>query len=446
MKDRTQSVVCLAAFGLVLVLVAACTESGMTSATDDGLRLARELAIAQPGPVMSDARQVSRVYIDASLSMAGFVRKSSPSSRSSFDDVLDALGDVVRGEIVKYGKPFSSHSSRPARELEVQPTNYGAAIHSEVFYDQEFNPDDLLIEQIVAEDPPRLSIVVTDGVHSNPAAENNPPLVRAFARWFEKGGTLGIFVFRSRYQGRFYSERLRRMIHTSPVTRPFYAFVLSPTATELQRLQDQMKVRLGEAVSAYVFSDTAITASLLDDASHAHVVWRTAGPPDTPFLFRAITSDVFRIAKVSQTAKLAQYDFTMRFNIAKDYPVQELRAYPKHQYHPWEGSAFARTSSPPPEGTVVSYINCPTPDCVTISVAFNRLASPYTVYGIKVEAHPVALQDKVRELSTRDDSVPENADKTFLFYELLHGLTDVHSKARLSSALSPTLFLMIANR
>jgi hypothetical protein len=56
-----------------------------------------------------------------------------------------------------------------------------------------------------------------------------------------------------------------------------------------------------------------------------------------------------------------------------------------------------------------------------------------------------SLRQSILDLSTRDDSVKENADKTYRFYEFINALSEVHFKTRLADKASPYLFFTLMN-
>jgi hypothetical protein len=91
----------------------ACSERRVSMASQDlADRITKEEKgrIADPGSV-AEAEE-SRVYIDSSLSMAGFVN---PGGRSRFDEVLDSLGDYMPGCLLfRYGQAGETPPPDPA--------------------------------------------------------------------------------------------------------------------------------------------------------------------------------------------------------------------------------------------------------------------------------------------------------------------------------------------
>src|SRR5690242_18738211 len=147
----------------VLVTMSLAVYLLFTSCTSRVSQESRQLAqsfeqksVQEPhvAPPVADAKP--RVYLDASLSMSGYVT-GKPDNQTEFDKFVDKLGDYLPGcRIYKFGQ--GDHQDL------LSPANFDRSVHARGFYSLNYNPNDALIREINAEPELALSIIVTDGV------------------------------------------------------------------------------------------------------------------------------------------------------------------------------------------------------------------------------------------------------------------------------------------
>lgn len=190
MKSKNLKFTRLQRSKLVLLVTLACLASACNSSCKSRVASASKALAASitrsrnsKAEVKSSAEMTERrVYIDASLSMKGFVN---PRNHSTFDEVIDELGDALPGcRLFKYGQR-GQQPPQNAADLTTS-TSFGLELHEPAFYDLSYNPDDRLIDQLAREDNsahPVLSVLITDGVYSEPEGSTSPPVVGAIQRW-----------------------------------------------------------------------------------------------------------------------------------------------------------------------------------------------------------------------------------------------------------------------
>lgn len=409
-------------------------------------------------PQNTEMIQERHVYIDASISMSGFVN---PSQHTQFNELIEGLSDVISSaQLYKYGQKAGGKAPRDNSNFVIEKVSPGTELHQRQFYDLSFNPDDRLIERLANEERQILSVLVTDGVFSEPQGGTSPPVVQALQKWLDRGRVLGILIFKSSFNGPFYSERGRQMLNPLPVKdRPFYAFVLSPTEKDLRRFQDDLRRRLPEIeMRSLIFSDNA--ASCVPELNERlKGTYSYKRPPEVPYYWHMFDASLFA------QQNPAPVSYRIKCNIAPDYPLAELRFDLAAQYYRWQKGQFQRVENTPQgfahnadpgsvkEGASEKLNDSPAqansgssamqPDVI---VYFPKdPGGDYGFYHFTLEASPKALRPEILELSTRDDRLPQNAGKTFRFYELVFALTNIHFKTRLADKASPTIFVTIDN-
>lgn len=408
--------------------------------------------LAQP-PVgdPSASPKSHRVYLDASISMKGFVN---PAKHSRFDDFVDAIGDAMPGcQLFKYGK---RDSREPGGSADVtQHVEFGLELHKPDFYDLSFNPDDRLVEHLAGEDELALSVLITDGVYSEPQGATSPPVVDAIQKWFDRGGVLGVLVLRSSFEGQFYSERGRTMLpKLSAHERPFYAFVFSPSERAFRDVQDKLKRQFPD-IQTFLFSEDAV-ACVPDLNERVKGTYSYSKPPDTPFYWHMFDASLF------SRSNPAPVGYRIRCAIAPEYPASELKFDLAAEYYRWDANGFKRIDNTPPgfryeldtdksvaAGAGNGNAQAPsTPDGARpdFTVYFPKDAGgDYGFYHLKLSTSPAAVRQEIFDLSTRDDRLPQNAGKTFRLLEFVSALTEAHFKSRLAAKASPSIFVTVTN-
>ena len=381
----------------------------------------------------SDSRQ-RRVFLDASLSMKGFVH---PAEHSRFDEFLDAIGDVLPGcQLYKYGR--RAGKSLGQEESLTEQVRFGSELHQPDFYSLAYNPDDLLIEQFNKEDPASVSVIITDGVYSEPQGGTSPPVVQAIQGWLDKGNTFGILILKSRFDGPFYSEHERAMLpRFSVAERPFYAFVFSPTVNAFNDLREKLSRRDPETpMQAILFSDEALScAPKLDQKLKG--LYAFSAPPRVPYYWQMFSASLF-----GQNDPV-QIRYDVACSLSPDYPISELKFEVTSEYYRWEKGAFTKTDHAP-TGFKVEPSN--EASSAGFVVDFPRdLSSDYGFYHFKLVPSGQSLRNSIGELSTRDDRLEKNGGKTFRFFEFTASLADTHFKTHLAPRAAAAVFVTIEN-
>jgi hypothetical protein len=382
------------------------------------------------------------IYIDTSLSMKGYVVKNDPQEYTEFDKLLDSLGDSTPSARVHLYGQITGDSTG---EHLTDPADFGRQIHNQDNYKRKFNPDDLLIERLLAESPPHLNILITDGVHSELDGKKNPPVVTAIEEWLLRGGTFGILVFKGRFSGALYSEQARRMITLKePVLdRPFYAFVFSPRSLDYEQFATRLR-QFAKPLYEFVFDDEALDIKAASVEGFDDVLYDDRISP--PFRFQSLTRQAVNPDR--EAAELIHLDMP----INKNYPVQYLQLTPEVARFDKEGSTFASASGV--EKSIASICEdpkaAPTPGaqvpvyCVKLRFK-NNPEVPFSLYRLKLRLSVRTLRPEILALSTRDDSQIEHANKTYLFYELLSALVNVHLNDEIGTKKLAPYYILVEN-
>jgi hypothetical protein len=422
--------VCRGGLLLVAVSLLAC-DLDIKQASQDALDSATKDYQAEnsntPAIPLKTATSPPNIYIDTSLSMKGYVVKNGPQDQTQFDALLDTLGDVLpRARVYLYGDIKGDTARKRLTEL----ANFGSLIHDETSYNREFNPDDVLIRRMLADNPPHLNILVTDGVHSEAGGQKNPPVVSAIAEWLQRGGTFGVLVFRSRFSRQIYSELARKMMRLpSPVNRPFYLFVFSPSNTDYDEFSTRLK-QFVKPLDEFVFNNDSVDLGGLPGIEgDGDSYYDDLHPPEKPFWFRSESKEV--------TDPARNVAVTIRFDVKtrNTYPAHDLHLrVAVTQFERKDGGFLAAaavdtcTIGPCDESTASPGPPKNSPgNCFKLTFQ-NDLRAPYCLYKLKFYPEPDVLGKGIRDLSTKDDSRLDQAERTYLFYELMSALVDAHLK------------------
>src|SRR5258708_3552365 len=104
-QRTANNAICFATLAaLVVVMFAGCSGLENRKIRKTSVELADRLSVPKPAkdPALSSVEQ--RVYIDSSWSMKGFVGDIRGGTRSTFDDFIDAMPDVLPGcKAFRYG-------------------------------------------------------------------------------------------------------------------------------------------------------------------------------------------------------------------------------------------------------------------------------------------------------------------------------------------------------
>ena len=465
---------------LVLLLIQssiACAEKKRVAqeSRDLAATITRSLPTPTRAPNATNSTDEKRVYLDASLSMKGFVNIT---KRTTFDELLDAIGDAMPGcQLFKYGQ---RRTEQPEDDSNiVQRVDFGLELHRPEFYDLSYNPDDQLIDSLTRDDKPAFSVLVSDGVYSEARGATSPPVVQAIQNWMQRGRSVGILVFKSSFSGPFYSEHKRAFLPTISVeARPFYAFVFSPTENDFWELREKLRKRFPD-MGSILFSDNSVSCiPVLNE--HMKGMYSIRKPPEVPYYWQ-----MFDLGLFAQEHTIS-IGYGMKCFLSPEYPASEFKLDTTSEYYRWESSHFKKVESGPPlefliqassdkesaEGGkekqgVASASPVPQPSDarnseleddkknkkVSSSTRPDLIltipkdpTSDYSFYRIRLTPSPKFIRQDIQDLSTRDDGERTNANKTFRFYELINALTDIHFKNRLMDKTYPPLFITVTNR
>lgn len=435
---------------VLMLFCSGCREKSRVAQASRELAARITQAIPQQSPVTNTIPiEDRRIYLDASLSMKGFVN---PRNHSTFDEFIDELGDALPGcGLYKYGQSGERPPENPA-DL-VKQIGFGLELHNPNFYSLLYNPDDRLIDTLTVENRRALSVLITDGVYSEPAGSTSPPVVNAIQKWLQNGGVLGIFALKSAFDGPFYSERGRQMLpRLSVEERPFYAFVFSPTDKAVLDLKEKLQRRF-PAIKLIFFSNEAITCvPALNERLKSTYSYKK--PPETPYHWQMFDAEIF------SQRNPASVGISIKCALDPSYPVSELNFTLITEYYRWQNGRFQEV-----EGTPSGFRYDPdlSPKQVPNTSANNQSTATHLMqtdlvvylpkdsgggfgfYYFKLAAAPKELQEDLKEFSTRDDREPKDAGKTFRFRELVSAIAEVHFKTNMASRTSPTVFMTVDN-
>lgn len=420
-------------------------------AAEASLQVARELAgpvsSRSPSPGSTYEVNAQRVYLDSSISMAGYVRSNG--GHTSFTNLIDELGrDMPYATLYKYGQIGSQPPKKVSSLL--QTIAFDRRILQPSFYNRQFNPDDRLINMLAEEKKPVLSVLVTDGVYSDTTGAITSPVVQAIGHWMKSERVFGILIFRSPYKGPFYSELRRGMIpYVSTAARPFYAYVFSPNLLVFQNLRDKLAKRF-KNMGVILFSPDALNCQV-HMPEGVPGMYSYEQPPDRSFYWEMFNQSIF--GRANQATLKYKFGCTM----PSDFPVASLNINVVPQYYRYSSGGFHEVRGGPPDGynygsrklndlsgsrskTAESRFT----DVISIEIPRDP-STGYSLYAFKVHTSVNSLREDIRNLSTRDDSLPQNAGKTYRFYGFVSAVADVYFRDQLARNNSPWLFLTISN-
>ncbi|GEM_PF-1880509 len=417
----------------------------------------------QPEPSASETTSIEqRIYIDHSESMAGFVGDLRSGKRTSFDQFIDALPAVLPScKVFKYGQPRRDAPIRGLQDIAIE-VEFDGRLHDKRNYSLEYNPDEALIESLVAEKEPILSILLNDGVESDSMGRVNTTMVDVIERWLSQGKSLAILIMKSRFSGRFYSESQRRMIEDVTVeSRPFYAFVFSPSIREIDDLIDKLNSVGGLQMKSIIFSDRSITGRV-ELPANLRASYATEQPPSKQYYWQ-----LFETKKVNPENEEG-FIYRFIYEIGPNYPVKSLGLRLDFRHHRWDANSDQfqaegtllpieiksesrnAGSDHQPEGTNPDDPGKDTRTGRSFFFSGNGLSnidiqSNYMFFSAEPFPYVKEIDDDLLNLSTRDDGERENAGKTYRLQDLIYAITNAHIKSRLIPRLSQGLFITGVN-
>jgi hypothetical protein len=418
---------------------------------------------SKPVQMRSSSIEESRVYLDATESMKGFV--SQPNS--TFTKLIESLSYAMPGCLLyKYGM-MRGRELRPGTDIAdfANEIRFSQELRKPSFYDRDYNEDDVLFNYLAREERSVRSVLVTDGVYSARQSELQSEVVKAIDKWMESGRFFGILIFNSPYDGKLYSENKRAWIDKVNVSeRPFYAFVFSPDEQDFRRLRDKLSAEFKD-MQSLVFPNPAIFCQLRPEPKQGLIY--KEGSAISPFYLQMYDQTIFN------DKNLAELTYEFQCIPAKDYPVMEFGLDVALDSYSWQQDAFKKSERPPqPEflypsdsgSGKLSIATSPLPDAVQsatvastptpdsnklpkLKLTFHKdTGTSYSFYHPIFSLASKSLQPNIRNRSTEDDSQAGDANKTYRFYEFISALTTVHLQNKEVIKLPPLLFVTIANK
>ena len=367
-----------------------------------------------------------RIYLDASISMQGYVV---PDTNTAYKQFINGLGYALHSpRVIKFGQP---HGVRQEDyEKLTQQVDLDKTLFSPSFYNLEYNPSHVLVQHLNTEHRPALSVLITDGVHSDQREREHHLTVEAILHWLEQGGTFGILALKARFSTReFYSERLRAMVPWggTVAARPVYAFVFSPTTQDFNDLEAELRRRFPSLQTLW-FSDEAIRSTVSTPLQQGAKCLDWTIPPRAPYYWHMCTP-------------AGALTYTIEHSIAASYPVRRVALKGHATYYRWDRDHEHFEASPTSPSS--SHYRC----TVNTNQGTTQIAlqianrEDYGFYRIQLKASVGLLREEVLALSTDDDSKPAELHKTYKFQVLINALADGHLNTRLARTALPRLYL-----
>lgn len=384
-------------------LVAACNGE-LERVAAASRELAGELAAADAprGPAngqgTAPAGGETRLYVDASRSMAGFVGCSQ--TATEFDQVLDRMANDLGITTVRmFGQPSGGGALVEERPLD-------RAVHCPDAFRRLQNPDYELYRLMEADSGAGVNVYFSDGVQSATSAATPSPSVAALQRWLASGRALAILAFRSRFAGEAWSEqRGGWMGRVEVADRPFYVFFLGPGEAAL----DEALGRLSPSLKPLAILRFPADPFACGIRRRLLVQTETSDPP------WGLVPPSVHGQMVTQPAHVADYECTLR----DGFPLRAVEATVRAEFRRWDGTKFgdgaalpqgaAFTLQPPAvsEGKSVAALQGTVPR--------DQPGTLYGFYHLRFTPRPGPLRPELEALSTESDADRGQFNRTYRF-------------------------------
>lgn len=383
----------------------------MDRVTAASQRLARELAQADEagkghhkGAAHAGGGE-TRLYVDASRSMAGFV--GCRVTATQFDQVLDRMANDLGITTVR----LFGESSGGAPLVEERPLD--PSVHCPDAFRRLQNPDYSLYELMKTDSAAGVHVYVSDGVQSAISAATPSPSVRALQNWLAEGRALAILAFRSRFSGDAWSEQRKAWLGTVDVPdRPFYVFVLAPDEEAVDRTLASLSPSLKPDATLRFPRDPFTCTIRRRLAAQAE----TTSPP-----WALVPPSVHR-QMAENPAHVADYVCTIR----EGYPLTAVQASLRAHYRRWDGQDFGAPGSLPEPASFT--LGQPAPGATGSVTPLHGTVprdQPGTLYGfyhLRLTPRPGALRPELESLSTESDADPAQFNRSYRFSWLVEHL------------------------
>lgn len=405
--------VCKRSFLVISVCVSAVAgcDGEMQRVAEASQALAQQLASADavrrpdpPARASPHASAETRLYVDASRSMAGFVGcRNAP---TKFDQVMDRMANDLGITSVRMFGTVSGGGTL----VEERPLDRGT--HCPETFRRLQNPDYELYALMERDSSAPVNLYFTDGVQSATFATPSPS-VAALQRWLAARRALAILVFRSRFAGEAWSEQQGEWIGSVDVpNRPFYVFVLAPHEDAIDRTLDQLSPSLRPDLTLR-FPANPFTCGLRRRIAAQR---EAASPP------WALVPPSVHQQMVGKQVAVADYSCAIR----EGYPLRTVEAAVRSTYRRWDGQRFGG-ESPLPENASVRLQPAMARSegstaTVTGTVPRDQPGTRYGFYHLRLTPRPGALRTEVDALTTNSDVDPRQFDRSFRFSWLVEHL------------------------
>jgi hypothetical protein len=342
---------------------------------------------------------------------------------TEYDQLLDRITvDLSITSVTRFG----GRGGAGAGGALMQPAPLSREMHCPPFYSHVQNPDYALFDAIARDTSGGAHLYVTDGVQSDVSGANVSPSVEKLKDWVEGGRALAVLAFRSRFEGRAWSETRKQWLgQVTAERRPFYAFVFAPTEEGMDRLL--------AGLSDDVRAQATVLRFRRDGATCRAAVGPVAKISEVPALPWVMLpkSTTDRAAGAAQL--LAHYDCTVR----PDFPLATVAAVVDSvRYGRWNGTDFEFPREVP-SGTALTADKGESTgggSRVPIRGTIGRDGSTrHGFLSVTLGGRPGALRPAVAELSADSDERPEGYDRTYRIGWVVEQL----ARAQLARQLTP---------
>lgn len=340
----------------------------------------------------------TRLYVDASRSMAGFV--GCGQTATEFDQVLDRMANDLGVTTVRlFGQAMGGGSLVEERALDRD-------VHCPDAFRRLQNPDYELYRMMEADSAAGVNVYFSDGVQSAAAAATPSPSVAALQRWLASGRALAILAFRGRFAGEAWSEQRGGWIGAVDVpNRPFYVSILAPSEAAIDEALGRLSPTLRpEAVLRFPAApfDCGIRRRLMVQQETTSPAWALV-PPSV------------HAQMATQPAHVADYECTIREGI----PLRAVEAAVRADFRRWDGqklgdgaalpqgAAFRLQPPAASEGKSVAALQGTVPR--------DQPGTLYGFYHLRLSPRPGALKPELEALSTESDADPGQFNRTYRF-------------------------------
>ena len=348
-----------------------------------------------------------RLYIDGSKSMMGFAGQG-----GDFDKLLSEIGYILEDPIVfKFGSLVKSAAPKYA-DL-IKPTTLGQEQKSPQFYSLYDNPDDVLFSEFSQGSKAALSVYISDGVYSAADSRAGSKVITPLTAWLENGGTLGIFVLKSRFKGSFYSEKScsesnGRQCWLKDIdipSRPFYVFVFSPTEQAFRNIQKELSAKFTD-LKTLILSDGAIVSDGLTLPEVDSIY--DSGPQSEGYYWQMFTASLFSLKK------FVTLPFGLSYSINKDYPLESLTTNISARCYVWDQATGTFVESELPSAFHALPGLSPTEQAQPVATSSVRNGSGMRINPATFESSPLmgVWDRETFQVQPKSESTSQNRSKT----------------------------------